>query len=1136
MASAQQSRCRWFPVEVASQPFYLDSLTVLEESIVVKDNKNNPIPLKYFINSGFLALELDLSVSDSVEVCYRTLPYNLHKVYAHRTLLHDYDSTALFKHRKPATDVFDFREEIFSHNQLNHSGNLTRGISFGNTQNVFVNSSLNLQMDGKLTEDLNIRASITDQNVPFQPEGNTQQLQDFDNVLLELYNDQMGLKAGDVVLQQRQSEFLRYHKNVQGFQFTTQYPLKEKWKATSQGGISIAKGKFASTALDVMEGVLGPYRVKGPENQRFVIIMANSEKVFLDGILLKRGFNYDYIIDYNQGEITFTNQVLITQYSRVRVDFEYSDRNFSRSILTANHIQENDRVSFYLNFYQEKDNRNRPLFFELSDADKSLLAGLGSRTDEAVVPRVDSISHDPNRILYQKLTSVDLEGNPLTYYEYSTDPQNAFFSVSFIQTMDGKGDYRKRQQLANGTVYEYVPPINGVPQGDYTLYSPLPAPSQKQMMTAGTRVKLSAHEEVYTEIAFSKNDVNLYSDINRDEEKGIAIKSGIQSSRKLNGLKEYQVNSMAELEYNSSNFTFIDRFRYIEFDRDWSLTQDDRQLTAPERLLTAKLELLKDPHNVASYQLNLRERGELLTGSQQSVKLNQQLGKRLFLTNDLFYLDSRIGKLESTWARYNGAVQFRSKIIVPGYRLNIERNEVAPLGQDSIINSAMNFLEHQFFIHSNDTLKYSFFGDMGWREDKFPVMGVLRPSTRAFTTNYGIQRKFGQHDVKGTFTYRKMHHLTGELPEETTIMGRLDYQSQLWDNHVRNELSYAIGNGRELRREFVYLPVPTGDGTHTWRDDNGDDIQQLNEFYPAVNPEEKNFIKVFVPTDDYVLAYTTLFNYRLNAKFPDNWREGNGVKYFLQKFSNNTSWNVEKKVTAGDLISRVSPLTKGIANKDLISARQTFRSSFFFNRSSSLYGFEASFFSSQHKQLLSGGYEDMVQKDLRLHTRYNFNQTFNMNITLNSGTSGSASDFLDNRNYQVDQYTVGPEIIWQPSSYFRSSGEYSYTYKNNGANTELNETAYLNQLGLNVRYAKAIKTTLNAELKYTNIRYNGEANSPVGYEMLQALTGGNNYIWRFNWLQKIGEGLQMNMTYEGRNSEGLDRLVHSGRMQVSALF
>src|SRR5690606_11437315 len=103
----------------------------------------------------------------------------------------------------------------------------------------------------------------------------------------------------------------------------------------------------------------------GPQNERFVIIMASSEKVFLDGKQLRRGFNYDYIIDYNQGEITFTANVIITEYSRVRIDYEYAERNFSRSILSANHIQEKNNVSLYLNFYQEKDNPNRPLFFEL---------------------------------------------------------------------------------------------------------------------------------------------------------------------------------------------------------------------------------------------------------------------------------------------------------------------------------------------------------------------------------------------------------------------------------------------------------------------------------------------------------------------------------------------------------------------------------------------------------------------------------------------------------------------------------------------------------------------------------------------------------------------------------------------------
>ncbi len=87
-----------------------------------------------------------------------------------------------------------------------------------------------------------------------------------------------------------------------------------------------------------------------------------------------------------------------------------------------------------------------------------------------------------------------------------------------------------------------------------------------------------------------------------------------------------------------------------------------------------------------------------------------------------------------------------------------------------------------------------------------------------------------------------------------------------------------------------------------------------------------------------------------------------------------------------------------------------------------------------------------------------------------------------------------------------------------------------------MRYAKAIKTTLTGNLRLIQIDYNGEVNSPVGYEMLQALTPGTNVTWSLNWLQKIGEGLQLNLVYEGRNSQGLDRIVHIGRMQVSALF
>ncbi|MCF1751861.1 hypothetical protein [Mariniradius sediminis] len=1138
-AWAQQERCRWVSTQEVGKAFVLDSLPVAEESIRVTDKSQKSYPYQYSLATKQIKISLEAQqVPDSLLICYRTFPYDFSKTYARRTLAADYDSMALFKdNRRKAVQTFDFREELFPSTNLNKSGNLTRGVSFGNTQNLFVNSSLNLQLSGQLAENLNIRASITDQNVPFQPEGNTQQLQDFDRVLVELYNDRFNLAAGDVVLTQRRSEFLRYYKNVQGTQATTNYRLGDKWKASTQGGISVAKGKFASIVLEVSEGTLGPYRIPGPQNERFVIIMANSERVFYDGRLLQRGFNYDYVIDYNQGEITFTPNVLITQYTRIRIDFEYAERNYSRSILTANHIQETDRVSLYMNYYREQDNRNRPLFFDMTDEDKRLLASVGNDVGSALVPRVDSVAFDPNRILYRKLEDVDDLGNPIVYYEYSTDPQVAHFAIAFTEVGQGKGDYVRERQLSNGPVFRFVPSIQGVPQGNYSIFAPLPAPNKKQMFTAGSRVKITEHEQVYTELAFSNTDQNLFSDLGNETNQGFGVKSGILSENRVLGVfSGYKFRSLTEFEYNSQHFSFIDRLRYIEFDRDWSLQQEDMSVPAHERIFNTQVELSKDADNQFSYRFNLRNRGQVLGGTQHLAKWNQQIGRRIFVKQEFFGLNADVNRLNSAWVRYTGDIRYKSRILVPGYRLILDRNAVKDIERDSVVSTAMNFLEHFAYLQTNDTLPFSAFVNASVRADDFPIDGVMVRDTEARQTNFGFKRRFNNHDLSATFTYRELDLIRTGAGRETTVLGKVDYLGTLAKNNIRNELSYALGNGREFRREFVFLPVPTGEGTHTWRDDNGDGIQQLNEFFLAINPEEKNFIKVFVPTTEFVQAYTTIFNYRLNAKFPDNWRDGGMMQKFLQKFSNTTSVSIEKKITSDDFWDRVNPFVGGFAPEDLLSVRQVIRSTFFFNRSSAKYGFDLSLFDNQNKQLLAGGFDDLAQKDWRLNTRYNFSPSINLRLLGQKGRRISNSDFLENRNYWVEQSALGPELAWQPSSLFRTTLLYQYTLKQNVANTEFNEESIMHQAGLELRYAKAIKTTLNANLRYSYLEYNGIANSPVGYEMLNALTVGNNITWTLSLLQKIGEGLQMNVVYEGRNSEGLDRVVHIGRMQVTALF
>jgi hypothetical protein len=1134
-----QEKCRWFPAAYFETGGELDSLSVIEESIRVTDQAGRSYPFRFDFSKRTLQIDLDPSEKpDSVQVCYRTLAARLDQTFAKRTLAANYDSMAMFRdNRIQEIPDLDIREELFPSTNLYKTGSLTRGVSFGNTQNVFVNSALNLQLEGDIGENLKIRASITDQNVPFQPEGNTQQIQDFDNVLIELYNENFSLAAGDVVLQQRQSEFLRYYKNVQGLQFTSKYKLKDNWEASSQGFVSVAKGKFASIQLPILEGVLGPYRINGPNNERYVIIMANSERVFLDGKQLQRGFNADYVIDYNQAEITFTPKVLITQYSRVRVDFEYAERNYSRSILGANHLQTNGKIDFYVNYYQEKDNRNRPLFTEFTQEEQALLASVGDSVQNAAIPRIDSVAFDPTRILYEQVVDLDESANPLTYYRYSTDPELAHFALSFSQVGAGQGDYRRANQLANGTVYEYVNRLNGQPQGDYSILTLLPAPDSKRMTTAGTRIKLGEYEKVYTEVALSSVDKNLFSELDDDDNQGVGWKIGLQSeNRELNIFKGYRFKGLTEFEYNSTNFNFIDRFRYIEFDRDWGLSPETLLEAAAERFFLAQIGLEKDALNTFSYKLYLRNRENVLSGSQHTANWNTEIGKRLRLRQEFFKLQSEQDTLTSDWIRYLGNVNYQSKILVPGYQFSIDRNALKNTETDSIVSTAMNFQEHLIYLKSNDSLSYAFSADAAWRQDRLPVAGQLIDDTQAFTSNFSFRKQWANHSLGSTFTYRELEYLTRDLPTELTLLGKVDYSGNLGKNLIRNEISYAIGNGRELQREFVYLPAPNGDGTHTWRDDNGDGIQQLNEFYIAINPEEKQYIKIFVPTDTYVQAYTSLLNYRIQAKFPDGWKEAGGVRQFLHRFSNTSSLSVEKKVTSEDFWDRVNPFIGSVERDQILSLRQIIRTSFFFNRASAKYGFDLSLFDSQLKQLLSGGFEDQIQQDWKLNTRYNFNSFMTLRILGSIGNRLSASDFLENRNYTIEQSTLGPELAWQPTPFFRTTGTYSFTGKENTQNLEYDETAQVHQLGLDVRFAKAIKTTLTGNLKYIQIAYNGEVNSPVGYEMLQALTPGTNLTWSLSWLQRIGEGLQLNLVYEGRNSEGLDQIVHVGRMQVSALF
>ncbi|MBX2840298.1 MAG: hypothetical protein KTR26_00900 [Flammeovirgaceae bacterium] len=1139
-------RSKWVKFQTAL--INIDSLTLVPDSWEIMDSK--PLVEDFFLN-----ISLDYNIGenqllikktkdylgndpDSILISYRVFPFSFSKEYYNRSQT-AFD-TGFYKNQfqdlVEEQSVFQ-KEELFATPGIQKNGSLTRGISFGNTQNVFLNSALNLQLDGKLTEELELTASFSDQNVPFQPEGNTLQLQEFDKIFLELRHKKGVLRAGDIVFKNRESEFLRYHKNVQGGQIAFNIgDDNRKISSSTEVGIAVAKGQFYSYQIKVIDGVSGPYKIYGPNNEKFIVIIANSEKVYLDGKILKRGFNYDYVIDYNTGEINFTNKILITEFSRVKIDFEYANQNYSRSILQGSHHQKINNIEFFVSTYQEKDNKNEPLIFNLSDEDQKILAEVGDSTHLALSSKPDTLDEfSPNRILYTYIDTVVGDEQYSSILIRASELDSPLLNSSFIEVGYGNGNYILSQSTNNGRVYQWVSPENGVPKGNFEPGKILKAPNQKQMVTGGMKFNLSKNDFVFAEIAFSNQDNNLFSDMHTDDDNGKAFKVGYKNKgRKVNFLPEYKWTSGLELESNEKFFKPIDRFRSVEYNRYWSVNENS---PAEERILTTQLGLKKDNKNEINYQYSFRNRLENVKGNQHHFILNKTL-KSFQVFSNVIYMDGDLGKSNTAkWEKLNFDISLQKFNIIPGYYYSREKNKITNNQNDSIEYSANNFEQHSFYFKSNEKAKTKFKLSYNIREDETPIAGEFQRSSLGHTVNFDLKSKFKGNLFNVILTYRNFENsLSGKNKVEETVMGRLDWSTTLLKKHVKSNLSIITGSGRELKREFVYILVEPGRGTHTWRDDNKDGIQDLNEFYLAINPEEMNYAKFFTPTDEYISAYTTLFNYRLNFAAPKNWYKIGGFKSVISRFSNISSILINNKITDGDIKQRFLPSFFPIPEESIISTSSNLRSTFFFNRKSPVFGVEIRFNKSISKQLLFNGFEEKHGKELAFSYRWNIKKKFNNKIEVLKGENLNKSDFLLDRNYKINRYQISPEVSFQPSKNLRLTIYYSFKDKVNSTfSLSEGEKANFHENGISLRWVKTAQQSLVVGFKSIDIKYNGQANNAVGYQMLEALRPGQNFTWSANWIQKLTNGLQLSVSYSGRKSPNLD-IVHLGRMQVTALF
>lgn len=1121
-------------VKVSADTLQFDSLSIIPGTFSVTGIADSNYVLDY---PRALLFWKHLPPFDSVYVRYRTFPLGLTAVSQNLK----FDSIMDFFLGKPYVPEYGRESDrFFNFGDINYNGSFGRGISFGNAQDAVVTSNLNLQLSGYLADSIEILAAITDNNIPIQPDGTTQQLNEFDRIYLQFRKNNWQLALGDIDIRQNQSYFLSFYKRLQGIAFENTSHISDNVTNHTLVSGSVAKGKFTRNVFQGQEGNQGPYRLRGANNEFFFIILANTERVYLDGELLQRGEDQDYVINYNTAEISFTPRRMITKDSRIQVEFEYSDRNYlNANLYLTNATTVNDRLTLRVSAFSNNDSKNSPINQTLDNDQKDFLMGLGNNTDQAFYPHAIIDSLRQGEILYaRKDTAYD--GIMDTIYYYSTHPDSAVYQLTFIEVGQGRGNYVQDLNGVNGKVFKWVQPVGGVPQGRFEPAMFLVTPKKHQVFSIGADYKISKSTTLITEGALSNYDPNTFSAINDDLNKGYAGRVLLKNEAALKNSGRLQTS--AGFEFTEKRFRPLERIRQVEFTRDWGLQLVEE--AEDEKLLTGEIQYDNTGLNL-HYQFASYQRGSNFYGFRNVITHRQNLSglkldNQVSLTN--FKSSSDKGYFIKPSFRASKIFEnIRNYELWVAYRM--EHNEVRNNISDSLAAYAFSFNIAEAGIQS-DLKKPNKWGIKYYsRTDDYPVGKELLRSDRSSNINAFTELSASsRHQFRVNATYRNLrifNTAVSNLKPEQTLLGRAEYRVNEMKGFLTGQLLYEVGSGQEQKRDYTYLEVPVGQGEYTWIDYDNNGIQSLNEFEIAAFPDQAKYIRIFTPTNEFIRANYNTFNYSIGLNPSVFGAPGKGLKGLLSRFHMNSSLQVNKKEQASGLV-QLNPFSGSLHDTSLITLTSVFANVISFNRLSSKWGVDFNTLENDNKSLLTYGYETrkIVQRGLKF--RYNISRTLLAEFNLKNGSnllSSSHANF-DNRNYSIESYSISPGITYTKGTSFRIYTAYEYSSRENRIGFE--ENVSMNSLKAEIKYNVLQNTSLQSGFSFSDIRFESKGSGPVlnttsSYIILDGLSPGKNFLWNIDLTRRLSDFLELNIRYEGRKP-GENRMIHTGRAALRALL
>ncbi len=1103
-----------------------------------------------------------------VVAAYRTMPYLFRSRYFKRERRSIPPDSVFLRgfvnpeDRSPTSAA----EDPFDDAALERSGSITRGIIAGNNRDVSLESGLRLELSGDIAEGVGVQAVLSDENTPIQPDGTTQQLNEFDRVFIQIEGRQGTATLGDYDLRFSGSTFAPFNRKLQGISLNGEIPAIGN--VVGEGEVTVAgatsRGILNVQSMEAIEGVQGPYRLQGKRGEQFIIVIAGSERVYLDGQLMTRGESNDYIIDYATGEITFTSRRIIGEDTRLSVEFEYTTNRFTRTLLggqaSAGLFKRDDgsaRLTVSSTYLREADSRAFGQELGLSSADDSLLAEIGD-ADE-VVAGDERLPFDPEALYVQYIKKDTAASEEPVFVAVSDTAGIDFvYRVRFTRVPPGQGSYRRVGRSVNGILFEWV----GEGKGDYVPGRLLPKPKRQELVDLTASLEPIKGLTVFGEFAGSILDQNRTSFIDDEDNGGEAFTGGVRLEPKeisLHGRYLGEVSGAVERRRTGARFEAFDRTRPVEFARAWNL---NRQVSATgaadgtdaEDITSANLRYALSNTTFLSGEIG-RMQLTGFTGDRTVLEgrfEEENLPRISYRLEDISSSDS-LRQEQGTWQRHLGNIGYTlwGGRLTPTFEIERENRRLENLEDQSLKRGSLAFTEWRPGLAlAFEKIKID--AVLERRSERGLAEGRLLDRARAWTGQAVISLRPGRaFQTNADVGYRakrftEFFRINKKESDTESIAVRWTGRASPFRRAFMTNWFYEALTEKTPILQETYVRIGPEIGQYVWEDFNGDGIRQIDEFLPERLPNEGVYTRTFVPSDtlEPVINVQSRIRFSLDPSRVIGRDAPAGLRW-LRAIASQTTWEVAEKSKESQL-RRIYLLQLKYFDNDstTVNGRQRFEQRLDLFKGKPAYGVTFVFNTLRTSARRAAGREKRHLGTWRLDARYQLQEKLGARLSLSreknqsESRDGVTGDLSGSRTFDIATITAHPELSFSPSRNFQVTSGMQLARKTDtpvggGADTPRGATVLM--IPAEVRYNRAGRLQLVGRIERATVSLDGEAVGLAAYELTDGRGPGTSYLWNVFGQYRISSLVNATLTYDGRAPSDAP-VIHTVRMQVSVVF